>query len=275
MKKYILSLCLILGIAAAGAHAQQPNGITVNQVAYTAATAAAPTSPFRNVGQASHWLNYCTTSATSIAIQLEGSYDFTNWFAISPQTTALGCAVIETGGYYPAVRANLLSIVGGGASVTANYSASSGSIAGGGIAQTSKSSLPVTYLPVNRTKTLLTLNASLTTAITGGAVVYSVWIENTNAAAVYLGLGNVDAGGITDPTAIRAKIPANTAMELEIPAIGVQFPTGVVAQATNTIASGGAPATDCYIVIGYKPMAAVSSKVNSAGAQQATQPSLP
>jgi hypothetical protein len=97
-----------------------------------------------NVGQAAHWLKYCVTNVTGIQIQLEESDDgTTNWLPISEiGTSTSGCSILEAGGYFQNVRANILKLTGGGASVAAFYTASTSPITTGGGAKATKFTQP-------------------------------------------------------------------------------------------------------------------------------------
>jgi hypothetical protein len=86
-----------------------------------------------NQSQSVHQLLYMAPSCTGIDIRLEGSFDGVNFFAISQDATdnapnpiggVTGSGGIIAIGYYPVVRANLLSVVGASCSVTAFYSGS-------------------------------------------------------------------------------------------------------------------------------------------------------
>lgn len=83
-----------------------------------------------NIGQTVHFLTYTVAgSATTIDIRLEGSFDGTNWITISDDATDLAGGEVVGIGYYPAVRANLVTCAGCGGAVTltANYSGVSSS----------------------------------------------------------------------------------------------------------------------------------------------------
>lgn len=84
-----------------------------------------------NKSQSSHTLFYSAPSCSAIDIRLEGSFDGTTFFSISqdaldtapnPVGGLTGVGAVTAIGYYPVVRANLVSIAGGGCAVTAFYS---------------------------------------------------------------------------------------------------------------------------------------------------------
>jgi hypothetical protein len=87
-----------------------------------------------NMGTSSHWLTYCNNNANtgSIRIQLEGSQDNVTWFPISHVGTnnAQGCFVLQAAGYFPKLRANLVVLIGVGASIDAFYTGAAGPIPG-------------------------------------------------------------------------------------------------------------------------------------------------
>src|SRR5581483_11747805 len=143
-------------LLALGACAQNGGqvGIQTVNVALTQATApgiltftppgGSATSVLPNIGQSSHWLSYCTGgTVTQITLRLEASFDGTNWFAISQNGTLTGCQMIEGGGYFPNVRANLVALSGTSPTVTAWYSASDSPIPSAGIAINTRYTAPV------------------------------------------------------------------------------------------------------------------------------------
>ena len=102
-------------------------------VVFNAKATAGVSSPVVNVGQNVHFLSY-TSNASQIQIQIEGSFDCVNYFAISDQgttpTAAGQHAVISANGWFPCIRANLVSVavVSGTPSVTATYSGTSSTV---------------------------------------------------------------------------------------------------------------------------------------------------
>ncbi|HVC00311.1 MAG TPA: hypothetical protein VNJ12_13410 [Candidatus Dormibacteraeota bacterium] len=78
-----------------------------------------------NLGQTVHILSYTTTGAGNFDIRLEGSNDGTTFFPISDDATVPGQGVVYAIGYYPVVRANLVSCDGG--TIKASYVGSSAS----------------------------------------------------------------------------------------------------------------------------------------------------
>ena len=113
-----------LGCAAPRARAQflgfvgiQSANVRVFTGISTAQVSSVGTIP--NVGQASHWLMYCaaTGGVNSIQIQLEGSWDGTNFTRISPvgRIQPGSCVsgsglTLQASGYFPVLRVNVLSI---------------------------------------------------------------------------------------------------------------------------------------------------------------------
>ena len=80
------------------------------------------------LGQNVHYLTYTTTSSGSMTldIRLEGSIDGTTFFPVSADATTPGGGALCAIGYYPVLRANLVSLSGVSATVTANYAGTSG-----------------------------------------------------------------------------------------------------------------------------------------------------
>jgi hypothetical protein len=84
-----------------------------------------------NKGQAAHTLFYSAPSCTAVDIRLEASYDGTTFFVISQDATdnspnpiggVAGIGALTALGYYPVVRARILTLAGGGCAVNAFYS---------------------------------------------------------------------------------------------------------------------------------------------------------
>jgi len=87
-----------------------------------------------NLGQSVHSLTYTAVSCTGVDIRLEASNDGVNFFAISADATdtapnpiggVTGTGGVTAVGYYPVVRVNLLTVIGGACSVTAFYAGTS------------------------------------------------------------------------------------------------------------------------------------------------------
>ena len=101
------------------------------QLGMNMVTAATISLTVPNIGQAAHFLTYCVNggTATTVVIQIEGSVDATAFFAISNQgTNTSGCSTVATGGYFPVVRINLLTYTRNGTTLSATYSATSGTL---------------------------------------------------------------------------------------------------------------------------------------------------
>ena len=83
----VLAVLSIIGVLvmrfaeppAALAQGGQLAGITWSGQVMTNVIGVGATSTFPNYGFAAHWLTYCVTNATSIAIELEGSDNGTSW----------------------------------------------------------------------------------------------------------------------------------------------------------------------------------------------------
>lgn len=237
----------------------------------TFAAVPGPSNIFRNIGQAAHWFEYCTASGTTaIQIALEGSYDASTWFQISFLATATGCNVIETGGYYPNVRADIYSLTGTTTAPTAWYSASTSPLPSGGITAGNVESRDVTFVPA---QTWVSTAASSTSQSisTTPAIVYAVHAYNPNASVVYCELQDASQT-LTTPTLIRA-IPASSSTEISVPQ-GVAYTTSLSALCTTSLASATAPATGIVLNVIYKggtggsgagAVATVNSSVSSSG----------
>ncbi len=78
-----------------------------------------------NIGQSAHYVAYLTGgTVNSLAIEIDGSADNTNWFAISNQGTSITSGIINGNIYLPYIRVNLTACSGSG-TVTAYYVGSS------------------------------------------------------------------------------------------------------------------------------------------------------
>jgi hypothetical protein len=86
----------------------------------------------RNIGQTAHYLYYLTdvpggSELVQFSIELDASYDGTNWFLISQPSVDTVSGAIFAVGYYPYVSVNLTkwTAVGAGVTVSAWYSGTS------------------------------------------------------------------------------------------------------------------------------------------------------
>ena len=205
---------------------------------------------FPNYGFASHWLTYCVNNVATIAIQLEGSDGNGTWTQISEQgTVASGCAILETGGYFPLVRVNVLTLTGASATVNAWYHASVFPIPGGGITATGRASIAVTYLPAGA-YTNSALSSTLQSVSSTPGAVYGGFVQNTSAATVYLVIE--DGSQTLNQSQIIVPIPANGVQPLTLPAVGVVFNTSIQAACTTSLSSLTAPASACVANIYFK-----------------------
>lgn len=77
----------------------------------------------QSLGQNVHYLTYTTASVGGLDLRLEGGFDGTNFFAISADATTPTGGALCAVGYYPYIRANLVTLNGG--TVTAAYAGTS------------------------------------------------------------------------------------------------------------------------------------------------------
>jgi hypothetical protein len=273
MEQSMKRLFCVLALLVASCSGQGNYTSTTTEVAFTAATVAAVTLPFRNAGGSAHWLQYCTTGAASIGIQLEGSNDGTNWFGITTRSTTIGCAVLEAGGYFAAVRANLVSL--GGGSVTAYYSSAPSPIPGGGITQLTKTPQIITFNPPvqvsfqNRSSTAFQL-------VSSNVVIYRVYFYNPNATPVFCALqGQASAGGMISAELWRL-VPASSDAVIDMPGTGQVFNTTAQTGSVYIFCSTDrvTPTAPAVGIDGYalmKGIGTVLTKGNTGGSQTNTQ----
>jgi hypothetical protein len=272
----ILLALAIIGTMMVGPSAPEPayaqggqmTGITWSGQVMTAKSTTGPTSKFPNYGFSSHWLTYCATNATSLDIELEGSDDGIIWNQVSEQgAVSSGCGVIETGGYFPLVRANLLSLAGAGATVSAWYHASVFAIPAGGIAKGGKYAQPVTYVPTF-SYTNNALSSTLQTVSSTGGAVYGGYVQNPNASVVFLVMQ--DGSQTLNQSQIIMPLAANAIQPIQLPAVGVGFATNIQAGCTTSLASLTAPGSACIVNIYFKGSATTNAVVNAGGTATAT-----
>ncbi len=106
---------------------------TLKQVFFAANAPLISTVVIPNIGASSHWLMYCISgSVSSLNIQLEGSNDLTRYSAISHvgTQTAPGCYILQSAGYFAALRGRITAFGGAGGTVDAYYTGSSGPTSG-------------------------------------------------------------------------------------------------------------------------------------------------
>lgn len=263
----ILHAVLVAGAICAGSAPAwaQLNGstgaLTDNEIAFTNLQGAGVSLTFRNVGQSSHWLTYCTSSSSAIQIALEASEDNNTWFQISDLGTATGCNVLSAGGYFQYVRAHVYALSGG--SVSAFYTASSFPIAANGLVSQGASTQKVSLIAASAYGTP-SLSSTVTTVTGNPAIVYAVHAYNPNASTVFVSL--TDNG----TTLIERAIPANSASDLSI-AAGVLFSTNVNALCSSNAVTPTAPASSCLINVLYRPLTVVNSSVHLNGTVYGTR----
>ncbi|HKW76183.1 MAG TPA: hypothetical protein VJN64_11715 [Terriglobales bacterium] len=218
-----------------------------------------------NVGQSSHWLTYCVSggTASTVFIQLEASFDGTNWFAItepsnptsSPGGPFQGCQILEASGYFPQLRANLAAW--NGPTLNIWYSATQTAISSDGLGRSGKASQPVTFVPaVTISNTAL---KSTPAALAGGsASIYEVSIFNPNAATVYVVITPVVNTSSGTTSAVYG-VAAGASRDIDIPN-GFQTGSGNSTFACATSPAGtGDPTTGCVVTIHLKGFGSVTS----------------
>lgn len=260
MLKVLCVLCLLAGLGFG------QTGTVWNQPAFGTATIATigPGPILRNVGQASHWLQYCTSSGvTAIQIELEASFDGSNWFQISDLGTQTGCAVLEASGYWPDVRANLLSLSGNPVSVTAYYSASPYPVTDGGLVHGGRSSTRVTYVAATGFSDTVVKSTIINVASSPG-VVYSATFSNPNASAVYCFLED-GSNQIYD-----VMVPPSGTETVSI-TVGLNFGTRIGMSCATGADGLGDPATGVVASIAYKTDGTVNSIITSGGVVNGTR----
>ncbi len=241
--------------------------------------AVGPSAVFRNIGQASHWLIYCPSgSPTSVQIQLEGSADNATYYQISEiGTQTSGCGILEAGGYWNNVRANIIALSGGvSPTITATYMASIYAIPGGGLTRNQKTSQPVTIIPSQPYVNTALKSTGSSVLSTAGAI-FGGTVQNTTNGIVYLLVQ--DAGQTLTTSTITQAIPANTAnsgiINLVLPAGGVQFTTSATASCTTSLSAATDPATGCVVNLWFKPGTAYGNNINVGGTQSGPKPVAP
>lgn len=252
--------------------------VTFSSTLFTNVTTAQASAPVRNLGLASHWLTYCVNGTISnFQIELEASQDGgTTWFAISAlgQSTN-GCNTISAGGYWPAVRANIISITTVSGSITAYYNGSSYVIGTGGVSQGTITSQPVTFVPTDGfATTAVTQNGACIPNVGEGTIVFSGTFENTSAAKVYLLLADTNLQpwfglGGTGPQYLQAVAP-NSSVTLALPSVGLLAPTQMCYFASTSAINPVAPASPGVLSLQYRQGVKVNTKVNTLGTVTST-----
>lgn len=286
----VAAACCVVGLAhiadpaTVAAQGGNLSSSTVSAIAFNNVTATGVSAGFQNIGQAGHWLTYCPdANVATINIEMEGSYDNVTWFSVAPPGTVAdaGCATLEAGGYYPFVRANLVTLTGAGAHVSAYYSGSGFPLPGGGISQLGKSSQPITLVPA---KTFGDVGnpgydscPGFVTVITGPLVLYNFKLLQSSAQAFFLDIqdstGTVSLGPIFVPVGFGYR-------EVPIPMEGVQLPGDLqIRQCAGAGGTGGTPSFSAgahfIFSTSYKSNQQVSTKVNASGVVSGTRKGQP
>jgi hypothetical protein len=278
MKK--IALLLTIGILCCTGFTQSNVGpVTYSATAFTNQTTAAPTLPFRNLGLSAHWLNYCVTGTVSaFSMDIEGSNDNISWFGISPlATNTSGCGLLEAGGYYNYVRANIITLTGASPVVNGSYSGTSAPTATGGITQIFKTPAPVTYPPAtygvcypdNTTVCVPFRDPTTNTTVATGAVIYGMTITNTAGTPCTVTMADSTNVGGGETWWIRP-VPANTVLDIPLPTIGLQLklqPTFITGLATGQ--------STCWVTLFYKGTSNLTAKAGNGGTVTGTVRSYP
>lgn len=254
--KQTLRVLFALATLAAAALGQQK---TISQILFSNATAPGVSQVSSNIGQSSHWLTYCTnSSATAVNIWLEGSEDASTWFQISGAGTAVnGCYVLQASGYFNYIRANLQTLSGTGATLTAYYTASVYPTATGGIVNAGVAPSPVTMVP-NSTYINNSLSSSLASISATNAIVTGVTAYNPNSVEVFVLLEDNSQSLIERPLAPGASTDFYSSA-------GVYFPDNVGALCTTSLSVLSAPTTPCVLNVMYKPGSSLANQTDSGG----------
>jgi hypothetical protein len=266
---YVLAL-LVLVIMLSAWQGGNVSSSTVNAIAFTNQAVIGVSANFQNIGQASHWLTYCpNANVTSISIELDASYDNVTYFAITPPGTAIGpgCSTLEGGGYFPYVHANLISIGGASAAVSAFYSGSSFPIPAGGIGQLGKSSVPTTFLSASAINVNIP-GCTPSLVLTGPVVIYKIEVDNASNATVYVAAVDVGVGN----TIARHTIATDQTYDILFPTVGAQVIGNLtVGACTTTRLTGGNPVGGGVgVTVYYKGNPIINSKSNVVGVVSGT-----
>jgi hypothetical protein len=252
----LIAIAFIVATLFPIAHAQTIQ-TTWQESAFSGAATSGPSAIFRNVNQSSHWLTYCVTgSPTALSIWLEQSADgLTNWMPISAiGTNKGGCGLLTTGGYWFAVRANKTITGGLSPTVTAIYSASTGTLGTPNDVGLGFQSQAVTYDSIaspalgNLAGAVVQVKSTAVQflPITGNYVLYGATVYNPNGVAVYVGFTNVPAVVPSDAPVMLA-VPAGQSLMLTLPVQGVSFPVGLAVNCSTAIGSNADPTSNCVV----------------------------
>lgn len=285
-KLFVFALAVLAALAAVPARAQQQvtpygqqaivmnavTGATATPTGASATTCHPPVAPgntceIQSLGQNVHFLTYTTTGTSLIVdIRLEGSFDGTNFFAISADATNTTIAqqngaasgALYGCGYFPFIRAHLVTLSGTSATLTALYSGTSAVGTSGCPLGTFNASQNLTRIafpfnsPDTGAPTFGTVNAPFGNAY-GTLFVYTSSLHSGGSVSA-VALGVTATGGTTTvPGAAQILIPsqslntnANAWYELPLP----YFPTQ---QLQVQFVSGGTSSGGLYAFIVFQP----------------------
>lgn len=119
----ILTVAVALAALAAGARGQTLVKTIPETVRQTFTNLAGASTPVTNIGQSFHYVRFVCNPCK---LQIQATYDLTNWFPISDEVgfrtlAGLPAAAVSAFGFFPAVRINVTS----GTATTVSYSGTS------------------------------------------------------------------------------------------------------------------------------------------------------
>jgi hypothetical protein len=274
--KFLAILALLFATACAPIHvtAQQPvsfatvqakvmNAVTAAQATPSGASATSCTPPVAantacqvpSVGQGFHTVTWTTTGSSGfVRLRLEGSGDGSTWFPISADSTVAISNTIAGGsvyafGYFAAIRVNLLTFTsGGGATLTANYSGSSGFGPLQGVFNAGQQITNIAWsqspLP-NNTVTEVVLNTSF--ANTYGQLVYQVSGETAGSS---ISVSSTDVAGNFVTIAVTPSLTGSAGGTINLP----PFATSLIAVDFTSPSGAGNATVSAAIVFSAPPV---------------------
>lgn len=227
-----------------------------NETAFTNKTSSGFSQTFRNVNQASHWLFFCAGfGVTGGTIEIDGSADQTNWITISNvgQLVANGCGIIQAGGYYPYVSAQIKGFTGAAPGVNATYTASVGPIglpANAGFAITTS---PETMVPATPDTFPTVKSAGVQISALAHVVLYGATVSNPNTGTVYVAFGTTSTPFVGGGSGVlMIPVAAGTTITAFLPPQGAAFPGGLWVGCSTSPTSAADPASNCVISTIFK-----------------------
>jgi len=238
--------------------------ITWQQTVFTNQTTTARSVVVRNINQSSHYVIYCETAGGSAngTIDIEGSGDGVHYVPISNVGTIFpsNCQPIQAGGYWAYVTVRIISI-SGGATVSAWYSASTGSTSvpsntGTGVKQDVVTTVPVGgfgFGNIEYDNGVKSAGTQIAAGISYNIVLTSMDIYNPNGSVVYAAVGPTTTlfGAGTVSGVMLVAVPATSSKSIPVPVYGLYFPTLYAACSTSATAAAD-PASGCIVTASYK-----------------------